>query len=122
MAEYTPTVYRITRKMLHSLIDGEVGTIFNSQDIYLEDIKRHLNKQFLMRIASPGLNRMPLGVYVNSIRQAGTAHHLLPYNYEYQNEWGNQPLYGNIIMMVRDKTYNELPAELKTTDITTIRM
>ena len=116
MAQYTPTVYRITQKMLDSLIR------LPGQEIWFEDIKRYLNEQFLKRITFPGLNRMPLGVIVNSVRQAGTAHHLLPYNYEYQNIWGNQPLYGNIIIVLRDKTYNELPAELKTTDITTIRM
>ena len=116
MSEYTPTVYRITRKMLDSLI------LMPGQEVYFEDVTRYLNKQLLKRITVPGLNRMPLGVIVNETRLAGTAHHLLSYNYEYQNLWGNQPLYGNIIIVLRDKTYNELPAELKTTDITAIRM
>lgn len=114
---YNPTVYRITRKMAEKVVP-----MLNKQDIYVENIDHYLNKTELKRVAGVANAKNISGVYVNEDRREGTAHHLLPYNDEYQGNWGNQPVYGNVIIILGPKAYNDLPAELKTTDISTITL
>ena len=117
MADYTPTVYRITYKMAKKLVP-----LLNEKDLWIEDIQRHLNKDAVKRVAGLTNAKGISGVYVGDERKAGTAHHLLPYNDEYQRTWGNQAVYGNIIFVLSDTAYNELADDLKTTDITTITL
>jgi hypothetical protein len=117
MTDYTPTVFRITRKMAERVVP-----LLNDKDIYVENIQRHLNTDTLKRVAGLTNAKGISSVYVSEDRKAGTAHHILPYNDEYQRNWGNQPVYGNVIIVLGEKAYNDLPAELKTTDITTITL
>jgi hypothetical protein len=117
MTDYTPTVYRITRKMAEKVVP-----LLNDKDVYVEDIQRHLNKDALKRVAGITNLKGISGVYVGEDRKAGTGHNILPYSDEYQRTWGNQFVYGNVIIIFGDKAYNELPAELKTTDINTITL
>jgi hypothetical protein len=115
MADYTPTIYRITRKMAERLVPR-----LNDKGIYVESIDHYLNKDILKRVA--GVNNLKgiSSVYVNEDRKPGTAHNILPYNDEYQEYWGNQSVWGNIIIVLGEKAYDALPQELKTVDITTI--
>jgi len=117
MTDYTPTVYRITRKMAEKAVP-----LLNDKDIWVEDILHYLNKDTVKRVAGLTNAKGISSVYVNDERYAGKAHHLLPYNDEYQRLHGNQAVYGNVIIILGEKAYNELPAELKTTDITTITL
>jgi hypothetical protein len=117
MTDYTPTVYRISRKMAEKAVP-----LLNDKDIYVEDILHYLNKDAVKRVAGLTNAKGISSVYVGEDRKAGTAHHLLPYNEDYQRTWGNQAVYGNVIIILSDKAYNELPAERKTTDITTITL
>jgi len=117
MTDYTPTVYRITRKMAEKAVP-----LLNKKNLYVEDILHYLNKDAVKRVAGLTNAKGISAVYVGEDRKAGTAHHLLPYNEDYQRNWGNQAVYGNVIIILGDKAYNELPAELKTTDITTITL
>ena len=117
MTDYTPTVYRISRKMAEKVVP-----LLNDKDIWVENIQRHLNKDAVKRVAGLTNAKGISGVYVGDKRKAGEEHFLLPYNDEYQHTWGNQAVFGNIIIVLGDKAYNELPAELKTTDITTITL
>lgn len=117
MTDYTPTVYRITRKMAERLVPR-----LNKEGVYVEDIQRHLNKDALKRVAGITNLKGISGVYVGEDRKAGTAHNILPYNDEYQRNWGNQSVWGNVIIIMGDKAYNDLAEELKTTDINTITL
>ena len=110
-----PTVYRITRKMAEKAISL-------LENIYVEDILCYLNKDAVKRVAGLTNAKGISAVYVGEDRKAGTGHFLLPYNDEYQRTWGNQAVFGNIIIVLSEKAYNELEDDLKTTDITTITL
>jgi len=117
MEQYTPTVYRISRKMANNAIP-----LLNKKRMFVDDIVNYVNKDAVKRVAGITNATGISSVYVGDNRKAGTAHFLLPYNDEYQRGCGNQPVYGNIIIVLGEKTYNELADNLKTTDITTITL
>jgi hypothetical protein len=103
-----PIIYRITRKQAEKLVP-----MLNERDIFVEDIKSHINKDDIKRVAGvPTINGVS-GVYVNEERRGLQPHNLISYNADFQKQWGNQPIYGNVIFVLGEKAYNALPDNLK---------
>jgi hypothetical protein len=116
MNNYTPTVYRITNEMAKRLVP-----LLNQSRVYVQDLKRYLNPSNLKCVASVA-NISSVSMVLVDEEGTGTAHRLLPYNDSYQRTWGDKPLYGNVVIVLKDTAYNELAPELQTTDLTTIRL
>jgi hypothetical protein len=103
-------VYRISKTQVDKLVP-----ILNDKDIYVENIKHYLNKSQVKRASGVKSASSVSGVYVSEERRGLTAHHAIEYNDEYKRNWGNQPIYGNILIVVSDKAYATLPAEQRMT-------
>ena len=117
--EYTPIVYRMTRKMAR-----EAFSKLNDKGIYLSCIKTYLDKDTLRDVVGTKLTGVS-SVYVcddRRIMPKNRKHNLLSFNKEYTKYHGQQPIYGNIIIILGDKTYHNLPEGLKTIDINSIIM
>ena len=117
--EYTPTVYRMTSKMAR-----EAFSKLNDKGIYLNCIKTYLDKDRLRDVAGTKLTGVS-NVYLcddRRIMPENRRHYLLSFNKEYTKYHGQQPIYGNIIIILGDKTYHNLPEGLKTIDINSIIM
>ena len=120
MTDYTPTVYRMTRKMANKAI-----SLLNEKKLYVDCIKSYLDKDSLKRVAGVKNASGISSVYVCDDRRTmppNREHHLLTYNEGFTKYWGTRPVYGNIIIVLGDKTYDKLPAELKTIDTTNITL
>ena len=108
-------IYYVSRataeKVVHKL---------NEKGVFVESIQRHLEKASLKRVT--GLKSLAgiSGVYVSEEREGRVAHNLLPYNQEFQKHWGNQPIYGNVLIVLGQKAYNSLPSGVATTDVDAI--
>ena len=108
-----PVVYRINRKMADKLVPR-----LNKSDIYVESIDYYLDKDILKQVAGVPNAKGISSVYVNESRVGKVAHRTLRYNNTYCG--GDQPIYGNIVIVLGPKAYDALPAELKTTDVNSI--
>lgn len=106
-------------KMTHYLPKKEFDRWLKAQNknrVYAEDIKRHLDKEALK--AETGLTKLT-GVSLVLVDEDGTAKGLkenrtLRYNKAYRAMWGDKPLYGNAVVILSDKAYEELAPEKKT--------
>lgn len=103
-----PIIYRITRKQAEKLVP-----ILNARSIYVQDISFHLNKEDIKRVANVATKTGVSSVYVNEERRGLQPHNLISYNADFQKQWGNQPIYGNVIFVLGEKAYNALPDNLK---------
>jgi hypothetical protein len=112
MEAHQPTIYRITRKMANKLVP-----MLNKRDIYVENIQSYLDKEGVKRVARVNTLAGVSGVYVVAERKPEhLPHNILPYNEGYIKYWGPSFVYGNVIFVLGDKSYNALPDELKTRD------
>jgi len=107
-------------KMTHYLPKKEFDRWLKAQNkrsVYAEDIKRHLDKDALKK--ETGLTKLT-GVSLVLVDEDGMAKGLkenrtLRYNKEYRAMWGDKPLYGNAVVILSDKAYEELAPEKKET-------
>jgi hypothetical protein len=89
----------------------------NQKGCYVESVKRYLDPKSLK--AATGLTSMTGISDVWADDEPNTRehpHHLISYNAEYQAHWGDQPLYGNIFVIVSKKVWDALPADKRKTD------
>ena len=101
-------VYYVSKKDL-----SKVYNKLNKQGIYLEDIKSHLDKTSLKSVINCDLRGVS-GVLVSENKRNREAHHLIEYSKSYNDFWKvRQPIYGNIIIALGDKTYAKLDEKLK---------
>ena len=101
-------VYYVSKKNL-----SKVYNKLNKQGVYLTDIKSYLDKNSLKNLLKCDLRGVN-SVLVSEDKDKREAHHLIEYNKEYNDFWKKrQPIYGNIIISVGDKTYEKLDEKLK---------
>jgi hypothetical protein len=104
-------VFRITRKQASKLVP-----ILNKKGVFVENVASYLDKEDIKRAAGITKANGCSSVYVSEERDGRQPHHTIHYNESYQRTWGDQPLYGNIICVIGDKAYAELPDALKIPD------
>ena len=106
------TIYFLTNKQSEAFIKRQ-----NKDGHYVESVKRYLDPKSLKE--ATGLETLTgiKDVWVDDDPATRSfPHHLIAYNEAYTRQWGIQPLYGNVFVIVSDKVWNSLPAEKRKTD------
>lgn len=92
-------------------------TTINKRGQYIESIKRYLDPQSLKTATGISDLKGIKDVWMDEDpRTRDFPHRLISFNKDYQRNWGDQPLYGNVFIVVGKKAYEALPAEKKLTD------
>jgi hypothetical protein len=112
LAMAQPVVFRVNRKQVSKIVPR-----LNKSDIWVESIGRYLDQAALARLVGVPRSTSISAVYVSENREGRLEHRTVPYNEEYARIWGDQPIFGNMIVVLGEKSYNALPEHLKTTDI-----
>jgi hypothetical protein len=104
--------------------------ILNKKGTYIENIDYVLDENSLKNIAGVKNINDIKGVYVNENGRLlkKPTNKLIKYKDSYINFWKNETpmdngidlIYGNILIVLKKTAYNNLPAELKTTDVSNI--
>ena len=117
----TPAPTTMTTNSSIYFLSPKQETLFfqtqNSQHHYLESVKRYLDPKSVKE--ATGLTSM-VGVKDILVDDDPTTrqfpHHLMLYNDAYRRTWGNQPLYGNVFVVLSKTAWNNLPPSKQLTD------
>lgn len=103
-----PRIFITTKKVFSKVLPE-----LNENNIYAEGIDNYIDKKHLATtIGIPKASSIS-AIYVNEERANRTPHNLLQYNTDYTRIWGQQHVYGNVVVIVGDKTFNEIDSPLK---------
>jgi hypothetical protein len=93
-------------------IESNIFQKFNSDKIWLKDIKHYIDKENLKTIL--GVNTM-VGIKSVLVRDdmEGNESYILSYNKSYKSTWGNRPIYGNIVVVLSEKVFNTIEDDRK---------
>jgi len=88
----------------------------NAQRKYVADVKRHLDNKSIKE--ATGLSSLVgvMNVIVDDEPARDFPHRMMRYNDSYQQTWGNQPLYGNMFVVLSKNAWNNLPESKKLSD------
>jgi hypothetical protein len=106
------SIYFLERKQLTLFVQTQ-----NAQGKYVEGIKRHLDPKSIKE--ATGLTSL-VGVSEIVMDDDPTTrsfpHRLMRFNDAYRRTWGDQPLYGNVFVVLSKTAWNNLPASKQLTD------
>jgi hypothetical protein len=102
------SIYIITKKMMSPVLKR-----LNSNDVWIEGLINYIDKKHLATHLNLNKVSSISGVYVNEERAGKTPYNNLRYNEDFQKRWGNQPIYGNVIVIVGEATYDTLNSPYK---------
>jgi len=116
---FTPTLKAMTPKSSVFFLAPKQFPLFvetqNAQHKYVESIKRHLDPKSIK--AATGLTSL-VGVSHVLVDEDTRSfpHRLMRFNDAYRSTWGDQPLYGNVFVVLSKTAWNNLPEDKKLTD------
>jgi len=95
----------------------------NKQGKYVESIQHYLDPKSLKTATGVANLKGVKGVWVDEDPTTRAfPHHLISYNRPYQQTWGNQPLYGNVFIILSKKAWEALPEDKRLDDLAVLEL
>jgi hypothetical protein len=99
-----------------SSLESKIYEKANNNDTYLQDLSHYIDKKHMKEVYGINDLRHIRSILVNDERD-GAPHYKIKYNKSYTDFWGNQPIYGNVVIVLSDKAYRLCNNELKTDNL-----